>query len=130
MRRCLLLVLLAIPLRLCAVPTANENAHSPDEVFAQMRKSFLADKARGLHLRYEFHFSEPQAGSWWIEVNDGACKMGHGEIAGANVTFACSGADWVQLSNGTLSGFRAYLTGRLHVRGPQDLARKLDELFP
>lgn len=130
MRRSLLLVLLAIPLHLPAAPTADAMANSPDEVFAQMRKSFVPEKAAGAHLRYQFRFSDPQKGTWWVEVNNGACKMGQGEIPGPDVTFLCSGADWVQLSNGTLSGFRAYLTGRLHVRGSQALARKLDEMFP
>lgn len=142
MRRCLLPLLLAVylpllllpagpgNLRAATTPTAEAPAHSPDEVFAQMRKTFLAGKARGLHLRYQFHFGDPQGGNWWVTIDDGACKMGQGEIPGADVTFVCSGADWVQLSNGTLSGFRAYLTGRLRVRGSQALARKLDELFP
>jgi putative sterol carrier protein len=142
MRCCLLLVLLALPFRLGAMPaiasylpvantpTGADNVNTTDEVFAEMRKSFRADKARGVHLRYQFRFAEPQAGNWWIVVADGAFTMGKGEIAKADVTFSSSGADWVKLSNGTLSGFRAYLTGRLHVAGSQEQARKLDEMFP
>ena len=103
---------------------------SPDEVFAQMRHSFRADRARGQHLRFQFNFGDPQGGKWWIEINDGACTMGKGAIMRPDVTFACTGADWVRLSNGTLSGFQAVLTGRLHVGGNQVAAHKLDEIFP
>jgi len=103
---------------------------SPEEVFAQMRHSFRADRARGQHLRYQFNLREPQGGKWWVEIEDGACTMGKGDIAHPDVTFSCTGADWVRLSNGTLSGFQAFITGRLHVAGSRFTAHKLDEIFP
>jgi len=106
------------------------DATSPEEVFAQMQRSFRADRARGQHLRFQFNFADPQGGRWWLEVDDGACTMGKGTIGRPDVTFGCTGADWVRLSNGTLSGFQAYLTGRLRVNGNQFAARKLDQMFP
>jgi putative sterol carrier protein len=95
-----------------------------------MQNSFRPDRARGQHLRFQFNFSEPQGGKWWIEVVNGMCTMGQGTVARPDVTFVCTGADWVRLSNGTLSGFKAFLTGRLHVNGNQFAAHKLDEIFP
>jgi len=103
---------------------------SPDEVFAQMQHSFRSDRARGQHLRYQFNFGDPQGGKWWIEINDGMYNMGKGTIQKPDVTFACTGADWVRLSNGTLGGLQAFFTGRLHVNGNQFTAHKLDEIFP
>jgi putative sterol carrier protein len=103
---------------------------SPDEVFAQMEHSFRSDRARGQHLRYQFDFSDPQGGKWWIEIKDGAYTMGKGTIDHPDVTFSCTGADWVRLSVGTLGGFQAVFTGRLHVTGNQFTAHKLDEIFP
>jgi putative sterol carrier protein len=113
-------------------PVAEEEAKdtTPEQVFDGMRKSFRADKAKGAHIRYQFHFKAPQAGDWWIIVNDGAFTMGKGSIERPDVTMSCTGSDRVELSNGTLGGIRAYLTGRLHVSGSQSLARKLDEMFP
>jgi putative sterol carrier protein len=103
---------------------------SPDEVFAQMQHSFRPDKARGQHLRYQFNLSDPQGGKWWILINDGAYTMGKGTIDKPDVTFNCTGADWVQLSNGTLHGFQAFFTGRLKITGNQFTAHRLDEMFP
>lgn len=103
---------------------------SPDQVFERMRKAFRPDKAKGAHVRYQFHLRAPQAADWWILVNDGAFTMGKGVVEHPDVTFSCTGNDWVELSNGTLGGIRAYLTGRLHVAGSQFLARKLDDMFP
>jgi putative sterol carrier protein len=103
---------------------------NPDEVFTQMQHSFRADKAKGQHLRFQFNLGEPQGGKWWIEVKDGASTMGKGTIDRPDVTFSCTGADWVRLSNGTLSGFQSFITGRLRVSGNQFAAHKLDEIFP
>jgi putative sterol carrier protein len=103
---------------------------SPEELFTQMGHSFRADRARGQHLKFQFNFSDPQGGKWWITVDDGACKMGTGSITHPDVTFASTGADWVRMANGKLSGFHAFVTGRLRVSGNQFAAHKLDDIFP
>ena len=103
---------------------------TPQQVFDSMRDSFQANKARGVHARYQWHLSGPNGGQWWIEVNNGTYKMGKGQIDHPNVTFIASDKDWVAICNDQLSGTWAYLTGRLKVRGDQGVARKLGEIFP
>jgi len=102
----------------------------PQDVFNGMRESFRADKARGVQLRYQWDLSGPNGGQWWIEVNDGTYKMGKGQIDHPSVTFRASDKDWVAICHDQLSGTWAYLTGRLKVRGDQNVARKLGEIFP
>jgi putative sterol carrier protein len=102
---------------------------TPQQVFDGMRDNFHSEKAKGLHLRYQFQLSGPEGGNWWIEVNDGKCEFDKGKIDNADVTFIASDKDWVALSNGKLKGWWAFLSGRLKIHGEQALARKLDELF-
>jgi putative sterol carrier protein len=114
-------------------PTAVSGGHidsTPQEVFDSMRGSFQANKAKGVHARYQWDLSGPEGGEWWIDVNDGKYKMGKGKIDNPNVTFVAKDKDWVAVSNGQLGGTWAYLTGRLKIRGDQGLARKLGEMFP
>ena len=114
-------------------PTAVSGGHmdsTPQDVFDSMRGSFQANKAKGVHARYQWDLSGPQGGQWWIDVEDGNYKMGKGKIDNPTVTFTTSDNDWVAMSNGTLKGTWAFMTGRLKVRGPQSVARKLDEIFP
>jgi putative sterol carrier protein len=106
------------------------DSKTPQEVFDGMRDSFRPDKAAGAHIKYQWNLREPQGGDWFIEVNDGTCKIEKGRIDNPDVTFVATGQDWVAISNGKLSGKWAYFTGRLKIRGPQGLARKLDEIFP
>jgi putative sterol carrier protein len=114
-----------------AVLAANEPENStPQQVFDGMRESFRAEKAKGVHAKYQWNLSGPDGGDWWIEVNDGTFKMGRGKIDDPSVTFITSDKDWVAMSNGKLKGTWAFMTGRLKVRGSQSTARKLDEIFP
>ena len=111
--------------------TSNENDNRvPQDVFDGMKQSFRPEKAKGAHIRYQWELSGPNGGQWWIEVNDGNCKMGRGKIDNPDVTFVSSDKSWVAMSNGQLKGSWAFMTGRLKVRGSQSLARKLDEMFP
>ena len=128
-----------LPLEVCSgaakiaaspAPQADADPTTPDEVFAQMQRSFRSDRAKGQHLRYQFNFSDPQGGKYWLEIKDGSYTMGKGNIAHADVTFGCTGADWVRLSNGSLGGFQAFISGRLRVSGNQFTAHKLDTIFP
>jgi putative sterol carrier protein len=131
---CLLLTIAMIATAPCmsaaSAASKEPSSSTPQQVFDGMRQSFQAQKAKGVHARYQWELSGPNGGEWWIDVNDGTYKMGKGKIDNPSVTFVTSDQNWVALSNGTLGGKWAYFTGRLKIRGSQSLARKLDEIFP
>jgi putative sterol carrier protein len=112
-----------------AAPNEPQNS-IPQQVFDGMRKSFRAERAKGLRVRYQFNLSGPNGGDWFIDVNDGKFKMNRGRIENPNLILIASDKDWVALSNGKLNGTWAFLTGRLKLRGDRALARKLGEMFP
>ena len=112
-----------------AAPAAHEDS-TPQQIFDSMRGSFQPAKAKGVHARYQWDLSGPNGGRWWIDVEDGTYKMGKGKIPNPSVTFIAKDQDWVAICHDQLSGTWAYLTGRLKVRGDQNVARKLGEIFP
>ena len=120
----------AIGLAAASAASTESSSSTPQQVFDGMRQSFQAQKAKGVHARYQWELSGPNGGEWWIDVNDGTYKMGKGKIDNPSVTFITSDADWVAMSNGKLKGTWAFMTGRLKVRGSQAVARKLNEIFP
>ena len=123
-------IITVIGLGAASAASQKPSTSTPQQVFDGMRQSFQAQKAKGVHARYQWELSGPNGGQWWIDVNDGTYKMGKGKIDNPSVTFVTSDKDWVALSNGTLGGKWAYFTGRLKIRGSQSVARKLDEIFP
>jgi putative sterol carrier protein len=132
-KRCFVLIgWVAAAIWLCAAmaAAASHVDSTPQEVFESMRGSFQPAKAKGVHARYQWDLSGPNGGQWWIDVEDGAYKMGKGKIDNPNVTFVAKDKDWVAVSNHQMGGTWAYLTGRLKIRGDQTVARKLGEIFP
>ena len=123
-------IITVIGLGAASAASQKPSTSTPQQVFDGMRQSFQAQKAKGVHARYQWELSGPNGGEWWIDVNDGTYKMGKGKIDNPSVTFITSDADWVAMSNGKLKGTWAFLTGRLKVRGSQAVARKLNEIFP
>jgi putative sterol carrier protein len=123
-------IITAIGLGAASAASKEPSSSTPQQVFDGMRQSFQANKAKGVHARYQWELSGPNGGEWWIDVNDGTYKMGKGKIDNPSVTFITSDADWVAMSNGKLKGTWAFMTGRLKVRGSQAVARKLNEIFP
>jgi len=123
-------IITTIGLGAASAASKESSSSTPQQVFDGMRQSFQAQKAKGVHARYQWELSGPNGGKWWIDVNDGTYKMGKGKIDNPSVTFVTSDKDWVALSNGTLGGKWAYFTGRLKIHGSQSVARKLDEIFP
>ena len=121
---------MAVCLGAASAASKEPSNSTPQQVFDGMRQSFRANQAKGVHARYQWDLSGPNGGQWWIDVNDGAYKMGKGKIDHPNVTFVATDKDWVAVCDGQLGGTWAYLTGRLKVRGDQGVARKLGEIFP
>ncbi len=123
-----------LALGFCLAPFGARAAESPSarprDVFDAMRAGFRADRAKGIHVRYQFDLTGPEGGQWYIQVDDGKFTMARGRIEHPDVIFSASDRDWVALSNGKLNGTWAVFTGRLKVQGSQTLARKLDEMFP
>jgi putative sterol carrier protein len=123
-------IVMAVCLGAASAASKEPSNSTPQQVFDGMRQSFRANQAKGVHARYQWDLSGPNGGQWWIDVNDGAYKMGKGKIDHPNVTFVATDKDWVAVCSGQLGGTWAYLTGRLKVRGDQGVARKLGEIFP
>jgi putative sterol carrier protein len=126
----IVVIIMASCFGMASAASKESSSSTPQQVFDGMRQSFQAQKAKGVHARYQWELSGPNGGEWWIDVNDGTYKMGKGKIDNPSVTFITSDADWVAMSNGKLKGTWAFMTGRLKVRGSQAVARKLNEIFP
>ena len=123
-------IVMAVCLGAMSAASKEPSNSTPQQVFDGMRQSFQANKAKGVHARYQWDLSGPHGGQWWIDVNDGTYKMGKGKIPNPSVTFIAKDKDWVAICHDQLSGTWAYMTGRLKVRGDQAVARKLAEIFP
>src|SRR2546423_11942051 len=90
---------------------SNEQENStPQQVFDGMKESFKADKAKGVHLKWQWELSGPNGGKFLIEGNDGAYKKGKGKIDNPKVTFITRDNDWGAMWNGKLKSTWGLIT--------------------
>jgi putative sterol carrier protein len=64
-----------------------------------------------------------------LTIKDGTCVASQGVNEDANVTFVTDTATLVAISDGSLDGMQAFMSGKLRIEGDMMLALKLNELF-
>jgi putative sterol carrier protein len=101
-------------------------ADSAREFFEGLESRMDPAKTAGMTNSYVFEIDG--AGTWKVDVNDGAVTVteGGGE---ADATIAASEETFQQVSSGDLNATTAYMTGKLKVRGDMGAAMKLSKLF-
>jgi putative sterol carrier protein len=103
---------------------------SVQEVFTNMSQVFNPSAAKGLNMVYQFHITGAQAGDWYVAIKDEQCQVAQGVNDSPNVTLTMVDVDWLAMSNGTLNGMTAFMTGKLKATGDIMAAQRIPSLFP
>ncbi|GAA5817803.1 hypothetical protein MFLAVUS_011359 [Mucor flavus] len=108
------------------------------EVFATLKQSVdtlpADDKAKLLKQVngiFEFVIKNAEGKSETFTVDlkkDGVVVKGKGKNK-ADAVIAINDADFIQLASGKLNGQKAYMSGKLKIKGQMMLATKLDTVF-
>lgn len=102
-----------------------------DVVFEKMAALFNPAKAKtgkGV-FQHEITLSDGTRLPYCLQVADGACTSARGSVPGAEVTLAMKLVDMLHIATGKLSGQKAFLTGRVKIRGNPFFGMKLGEWF-
>jgi hypothetical protein len=107
---------------------------APDSCRAWFRAlpgRFNPKAARGIRATYLFILSEDthERQTWTVVVRDGTCTVTEGASREPDATLRATCSDWLLLASRELSGWVAFLSGRLRVSGDRGLARHLEPLF-
>jgi putative sterol carrier protein len=96
------------------------------EFFEGLESRLDPSKTAGMTNSYVFEIEG--AGTWRVDVDDGAVKVAEGG-GDADATIAASEETFQQIASGDLNATTAYMTGKLKVRGDMGAAMKLSRLF-
>jgi len=99
------------------------------EIFSAMPTQFNADAAKGMNSVIQFKLSGDGGGEYYVEIKDGACKVGEGAHASPNMTMSMAASDYVDMITGKLNGQMAFMSGKLKIAGDMSLAMKMQTLF-
>ncbi len=101
-------------------------AESARELFEGLEGRIDPVRTRGTRASYRFDVAG--AGTWRVEVNDGAVDVAESD-APADCVIRASEEDLLRVVRGELSAVTAYMTGRVRVEGDIGLATRLRDLF-
>lgn len=88
---------------------------------------FYPQSAQGMSDIVQFFIAD--AGNFFLTIDDGACKIHHGESDDPSVSISMDTETLLDISSGKYSGMQAFLFGKVTATGDQRLAAKMDSLF-
>jgi len=97
------------------------------QTIANFQANFNSQAAAGLNYVFQFNVTDEK--TYCLNIQDGTCTSSEGENEDANVTFVTDSATLLALSDGSLDGMQAFMSGKLRIEGDMMLALKLNELF-
>jgi NAD(P)-dependent dehydrogenase (short-subunit alcohol dehydrogenase family)/uncharacterized OB-fold protein/putative sterol carrier protein len=98
-------------------------------IFDKMPEAFVAEKAAGKDLIFQFSISGSGGGDWFVAVKDGTCRVEAGQAAKPTTTIKMAAGDFIQLIQGKLDGMQAFSTGKLKVEGDLMKSQLIGKLF-
>lgn len=105
---------------------------SPQEIFDQkihakiQSKPDMADKVNAV---YRFDLSGPAGGTWIVDLKKGGTNGVRKADEQGQCTITMTDTDFVSLIDGSLNPQRAFMSGKLKVKGDMSLAMKLTQVL-
>jgi putative sterol carrier protein len=103
---------------------------SVKEYFDTLPQRFVATAAKGVKAIYQFELSGDGGGTYHVTIDDGTMTVTEGAAEKPSTTLKMTGADYVDMVNGKLSGTMAFMKGKLKVSGNVMLAQKMQAFLP
>ncbi len=98
-------------------------------IFANMQRSFRADKAAGVNVVFQFHITGEGGGDWQAEIKDGACRIEAGKHTAPTTTITMAAGDFLEMMGGKLSAMQAYTAGKIKIGGDLLKSQLIEKLF-
>jgi putative sterol carrier protein len=99
------------------------------EIFDQMPRNFLPEKATGMNKTVQLELSGEGGGQWAINIVNGSLAVNKGRAEAPNLTLRMDARDYVDLVHGRANPMALFMAGKVKVDGDLSLALKFQEIF-
>lgn len=99
------------------------------ELMGSMPKMFVPEKADGVTAKVQFEFTGDNGGQYVIHVHDGMCELSEGSVPDARTTVIVASTDYMDIIEGRLDAMKAFMGGKLKVRGDMMFMMKFMQMF-
>ncbi len=107
----------------------GKSGPSVADVFAEMPSRFLADKAAGVDVIFQYEISGEGGGSWYCVIKDQQCEIGAGQHDAPTTTIKMAAPDFLDLIQGKLNAMAAFTGGKLKIGGDVMKSQLIEKLF-
>jgi putative sterol carrier protein len=109
--------------------TSNDTSMTAAELFSALSERLNRAAASGINKTLQWNITDVEPGVWALEIRDGVGTLIPGGVDRPDTTFTTSEATWVAIAEGRQDAMRAFMTGKLKVKGDMMLAMKVPSLF-
>ncbi|GAB3109582.1 SCP2 sterol-binding domain-containing protein [Streptomyces calidiresistens] len=99
------------------------------ELFSALSTRFNTEAAAGITRTLQWKITDEDPGVWAFEIVDGQGRLIPGGVPEPDTTFITTSETWVAIAEGRQDAMRAFMTGKLKVKGDMMLAMKVPKLF-
>ena len=99
------------------------------KVIEALSLTFQPDKAKGMNATFQFELTGESGGTWVAKIADGQCTVTEGGIDNPSATISMEATDYAAIAQGKLDMARAFMGGKIKVKGDMGLVMKLPTLF-
>lgn len=98
-------------------------------IFDRMPQAFLADKAAGVDVVFQYRISGAGGGEWFVTIKDGSCAVEQGAHQKPTTTIMMSDEDFLALISRKLNAMQAFTSGKLKIEGDLMKSQLVEKLF-
>lgn len=99
------------------------------EALQGMITSFNPAKAKGINAVVQLNATGEGGGAYHIKVADNQCDLAEGTAPSPTVTIEVAAQDWIDILNGKLDPTRAFMSGKLRIKGDLGLMMRFQSMF-
>jgi putative sterol carrier protein len=99
------------------------------EIFEQMPKAVIPEKAAGVNGTIQLNLSGEGGGSWYVNIADSQVTTQQGQASAADLTLDMTASDYIALTQGQVDPMNLFMAGKIQVQGDMALAMKFQEMF-
>jgi len=99
------------------------------EIIEALPLVFQPDRAEGMDATFQFELTGEGGGTWVAKIADGQCTVTEGGLDNPSATINMEAADYVAIAQGKLDMAKAFMSGKIKVKGDMGLVIKFPDLF-
>jgi len=99
------------------------------ELMQKMSGALIPEKAAGITAKVLFEFIGEGGGQYVVHIHDGVCEVSAGAVPDPRTTVTVAASDWVDIAEGRLDAMKAFMGGKLKVKGDMMFMMKFQQMF-